>query len=201
MTVFGLIYKFEASLLAKFSDFWDGLAVRRALFLADEPRTILHLPCDSGQFWSLLTEKRERQIVAADSSPHKLVSAWNSHPKNTIERVRLLDISAFSIGLPDGSVDCILSMQYLQLIDDHASRLNWLREFHRVTRESVIISVETNSKTQFLARPEELETEFRLADFSIQCYITRIPLIDFNRVYILRKIDPPLHLTKEKLAI
>ncbi len=58
-----------------------------------------------------------------------------------MKRVRPLQTSAFDIDLPDNAVDSIFCMRLLHHIGDPAHRLAILREFQRVTRDSVIISL------------------------------------------------------------
>jgi ubiquinone/menaquinone biosynthesis C-methylase UbiE len=133
-----LLYKRESDLLRALSNFWDRLIARRALFLADEPTTVLDSPCGDGRFWPLLAEKRDRKIIATDKSATMLVSAWNANPSKVVERVRL-HASSFAIGLADESVECIFSMHPFQGVDDASARLDLLREFHRITRDCFII--------------------------------------------------------------
>ncbi|OPB00925.1 hypothetical protein BFW87_00505 [Pseudomonas fluorescens] len=212
MVDMGMFYKLAFGLLRKVSDFWDRLIARRALLLADEPRTVLDSPCGDGRFWSLLAEKSDRRIIAADESPNKLVTAWNINTSKVIKRVRLLRTSAFTIDLSGESVDCIFSMRPFRLVGESSARLNLLREFHRITRDCLIISIEVernphlcsnqqsppeqekNGDHRILTPPAEIESEFRLAGFIIQQYIVRLPRLDLQRIYILRKHKIHLHL-------
>lgn len=185
-----LLYKRESDLLRALSNFWDRLIARRALFLADEPTTVLDSPCGDGRFWPLLAEKRDRKIIATDKSATMLVSAWNANPSRVVERVRL-HAPSFAMGLADASVDCIFSMRPFQGLVDASARLDLLREFHRITRDCLIISVDVKGDPSSGANGdpghERIESEFRLAGFTLQHYIVRLPPFDLCRTYILRK--------------
>ncbi len=89
-----------------------------------------------------------------------LATAMASQPQHITEHVRTLQTSAFAIDLPDNSVDSIFCMRLLHHIQQPEHRLALLKEFHRTTRDSVIISlwVDGNYKAW---RRKELEKNAR----------------------------------------
>ena len=132
--------------------------------------------------------------------------ATQAQPANVVERVRPLQTSAFDIALPDNSVDSIFCMRLLHHIGEAEHRLAILREFQRVTRDSVILSlwVDGNFKAWKRKRAEKeraqegyqnrfvlpaatVEAEFEQAGFRVQEHLDFIPLYAMWRVYILRK--------------
>lgn len=127
-----------------------------------------------------------------------------------VKRVRALQTSAFAIDLPDNAVDCIFSMRLLHHIGEVEHRMALLREFQRVTRDSVIISlwVDGNFKAwkrkrmerkrlseggqegyqnRFVLPAATVEEEFRQAGFRVQEHLDFFPLYAMWRVYVLRK--------------
>lgn len=188
----------------------DVQLARKALALAGDPGVVLDLPCGAGRFWPLLAEKYNRMIIGADNSASMLEVASIAQPADVVKRVRHLQTSAFDIDLPDNAVDSIFCMRLLHHIGDATHRMALLKEFHRVSRDSVIVSlwVDGNVKAWRRKRLERLrvedagadgyqnrfvlpaatvEAEFEKAGFSVQQHLDFIPLYAMWRVYILRK--------------
>jgi ubiquinone/menaquinone biosynthesis C-methylase UbiE len=189
----------------------DEQMARHALTCAGDPGLVLDLPCGAGRFWSLLAEKPNRIIIGADNSSEMLKTAFEFQPADIVKRVKPLQTSAFDIELPDCAVDCIFSMRLIHHIGESAHRLTMLKEFHRVTRETVILSmwVDGNFKSWKRKRQERqreaggrqggyqnrfvipravAEEEFRQAGFVIENKSDFIPLYAMWRVYVLRKV-------------
>ena len=188
----------------------DVQLARKALALAGDPGVVLDLPCGAGRFWPLLAEKHNRMIIGADNSASMLEVASIAQPADVVKRVRHLQTSAFDIDLPDNAVDSIFCMRLLHHIGDATHRMALLKEFHRVSRDGVIVSlwVDGNVKAWKRKRLERLrvedagadgyqnrfvlpaatvEAEFEKAGFSVQQHLDFIPLYAMWRVYILRK--------------
>lgn len=204
------LVKHQDGLSRRLSHQRDVQLARKALALAGEPGLVLDLPCGAGRFWPLLAEKPNREIIGADYSAAMLDLASLAQPADVVKRVRRLQTSAFEIDLPDNSVDNIFSMRLLHHIGDSSHRMALLREFHRVTRDSVIISlwVDGNFKAwkrkrlerkrgkhngaesyqnRFVLPAETVETEFEKVGFTVQKYFDFAPLYAMWRVYVLRK--------------
>lgn len=202
--------KHQDGLSRKLSHRRDEQLARRALELAGEPGLVLDLPCGAGRFWPLLAEKANRVIIGADNSADMLEIACKSQPPEIVERVRPLQTSAFAIDLPDNAVDSIFSMRLMHHIGEAAHRMTLLKEFHRVTRDSVIVSlwVDGNFKAwrrkklerrrgqgvgqesyqnRFVLPAATVEKEFVQAGFQIQERLDFLPLYAMWRVYLLRK--------------
>jgi ubiquinone/menaquinone biosynthesis C-methylase UbiE len=184
----------------------DEQLARKALTLAGEPGLVLDLPSGAGRFWPLLAEKPNRVIIGADNSESMLKIATQSQPAEVVKRVQPLHTSAFDIALPDNAVDSIFCMRLLHHIGEAEHRLAILREFERVTRDSVIVSlwVDGNFKAWKRKRAEKargqegyqnrfvlpaatVEKEFEQAGFRIQEQLDFLPLYAMWRVYVLRK--------------
>ena len=202
--------KHQDGLARKLSHYRDQQLARRALALAGEPNLVLDLPCGAGRFWPMLAEQPNRIILAADNSADMLNVARASQPAPITEHVRTFQTSAFAIDLPDNSVDSIFCMRLLHHIEEPEHRLALLREFHRTTRDSVIISlwVDGNykawrrkslekqrlqedpcykSRNRFVISQNTVEQEFIQAGFSIQNHLDFLPGYSMWRVYVLRK--------------
>ena len=133
--------KHQDGLARRLSHKRDEQLARKALALAGEPGLVLDLPCGAGRFWPLLAEKPNRVIIGADNSESMLKIATQAQPADVVKRVQTLHTSAFDIALPDNAVDSIFCMRLLHHIGEAEHRLTILREFERVTRDSVILSL------------------------------------------------------------
>ncbi|QCY12946.1 class I SAM-dependent methyltransferase [Pseudomonas sp. MPC6] len=203
--------KHQDGLSRKLSHYRDVQMARDALHKAGDPGLVLDLPCGAGRFWPLLAENSNRIIIGADNSPDMITTALENQPADIVKRVKPLETSAFAIDLPGNSVDCIFSMRLIHHIGESAHRLAMLQEFHRVTRDTVILSmwVDGNFKSWKRRRHEQrrkargeqseyqnrfviprsvAETEFKQAGFAIDSKSDFIPFYAMWRVYVLRKI-------------
>ncbi|EJM16169.1 methylase involved in ubiquinone/menaquinone biosynthesis [Pseudomonas sp. GM18] len=198
--------KHQVGLGRRLSQWRDEHLARKALALAGEPGLVLDLPCGAGRFWPLLAEKHNRVIIGADNSVSMLKTAMRTQPADVVKRVQPLHTSAFDIALPDNAVDSIFCMRLLHHIGEAEQRLTILREFERVTRDSVIVSlwVDGNFKAWKRKRAEKrcgqegyqnrfvlpvatVEKEFEQVGFRIQEQLDFLPLYAMRRVYVLRK--------------
>jgi ubiquinone/menaquinone biosynthesis C-methylase UbiE len=125
----------------RLSDRIEHRMAQRALRLAGNPASILDIPCGTGRFWSMLAEDPRRELLAADYSPAMLEIAGKVREPEIVRRFRLLQCSAFAITQPDSSVDCIFSIRLMHHIGESANRVAMLKEFHRVTRDSAVVSL------------------------------------------------------------
>ncbi|SCZ09533.1 MULTISPECIES: class I SAM-dependent methyltransferase [unclassified Pseudomonas] len=199
-------HKHRRGLSRRLSNQRDQQLARRALALVGDPGLVLDLPCGAGRFWSLLAEKPNRVIIGADNSEAMLSTALEAQPTDVVKRVRPLHTSAFDIALPDNAVDSIFCMRLLHHIGEPSHRLAILKEFERVSRDSVIVSlwVDGNFKAwkrkrlertrgqkdyqnRFVLPTDTVEEEFRQAGFRIQERLDFLPLYAMWRVYVLRK--------------
>lgn len=204
------LHKHRHGLSRRLSNWRDMQLARKALEIAGEPGLVLDLPCGAGRFWPVLAEKQNRVIIAADNSESMLRTAAKAQPMDIVERIELRQMSAFDTGLADNTIDTIFCMRLLHHIGDAEYRLALLSEFHRVTRETVIISLwvdgnfkawrrkrqEQKRKAQnkvqayqnrFVLPEKTIEAEFAQAGFSIQARLDFLPLYAMWRVYVLRK--------------
>ncbi|WP_130912037.1 class I SAM-dependent methyltransferase [Pseudomonas sp. Sample_9] len=198
--------KHQESLGRRLSHWRDEQVGRKALALAGDPGLVLDLPCGAGRFWPMLAEKPNRVIIGADNSESMIKTALRGQPAEVVKRVQPLHTSAFDIALPDNSVDSIFCMRLLHHIGEAEHRRVILREFERVSRDSVIVSlwVDGNFKAwkrkraererpshdyqnRFLIPAATIEKEFEQAGFRIQEQLDFIPLYAMWRVYVLRK--------------
>ena len=200
------LQKHKESLGRRLSHWRDEQVARKALALAGDPGLVLDLPCGAGRFWPMLAEKPNRVIIGADNSESMIKTALQGQPADVVKRVQPLHTSAFDIALPDNSVDSIFCMRLLHHVGQAEHRRVILREFERVTRDSVVVSlwVDGNFKAwkrkraerarpshdyqnRFLIPAATIEKEFEQAGFRIQEQLDFIPLYAMWRVYVLRK--------------
>lgn len=206
------LHKHQDGLARRLSHWRDEQLARQALRLAGEPNLVLDLPCGAGRFWPLLAEQSNRVILAADNSEDMLATALAAQPEAVVARVKAFQTSAFAIDLGDNAVDSIFCMRLLHHIADPAHRLAMLREFKRVTRDSLIVSlwVDGNYKAwkrrrlearraaegramdnqnRFVIARSTVEAEFRQVGFDILGHRDFLPGYAMWRVYVLRKGD------------
>ncbi|MGZ7458922.1 class I SAM-dependent methyltransferase [Pseudomonas sp. Ma2-10] len=180
--------------------FWrDEQLVRNALKAAGEPGLVLDLACGVGRFWPVLAEHANRVILAADPSQDILDHARTHHPQNLLKRVKTFQSSAFTIGLSANAVDCIFCMQLFQHIACPEHRLAMLKEFYRVSRDTVIVAVrldahfkgrctgEPGVAARPLANKADVEAEFKRAGLHVLSHQDFLPGCARMRVYVLRK--------------
>lgn len=201
--------KHRSGLRRRLSNRRDQQLARNALALAGEPQWVLDLPCGAGRFWETLGEQPNRQIIAADNSAAMLDVALRHCPAGLRTRIRPLHTSAFAIDLPDDSVDSVFCMRLLHHIGEPEHRLAMLREFHRVTRDSVILSLwvdgnylswrrrrqeaqrrrcgKASYQNRYVLPRATAEAEFAAAGFEIAGHLDFLPLHSMWRVYVLRR--------------
>ena len=126
--------------------------------------------------------------------------------REILYRVESFQTSAFAIDMGDNAVDNIFCMRLLHHIADPAHRLAMLHEFHRVTRDTLIVSlwVDGNYKAwkrkrlerrrpakdnqnRFVVARSVIEAEFAEAGFDILDRNDFLPGYAMWRVYVLRK--------------
>jgi ubiquinone/menaquinone biosynthesis C-methylase UbiE len=180
-----------------------------ALALAGHPATILDLPCGTGRFWPLLARKRDRTILAADNSEAMLSVAREVNPPELLARVKTFPYSAFDIQMGNDSVDHIFCMRLLHHITRPEDRVAMLKEFHRVTRDTVAVSLWVDGNYKALQRRKlearrtyktyqnrivlnraVVEREFTDAGFVIAGHIDFLKFYAMWRVYVLKKKTP-----------
>lgn len=198
--------KHQDGLARRLSHWRDEQLAREALKLAGDPDLVLDLPCGAGRFWPLLAEQPNRMIFAADNSADMLATARASQPLHIVNRIETFRTSAFDIDMADNVVDSIFCMRLLHHIAAPAHRLAMLREFHRVTRDTLILSlwVDGNFKSwkrkrlerrrpakdnqnRFVVPRRQIEAEFAEAGFEIVGHRDFLPGYAMWRVYVLRK--------------
>jgi cyclopropane fatty-acyl-phospholipid synthase-like methyltransferase len=188
----------------------DEQLARHALKVAGDPGLVLALPTGAGCFWPVLTEHTNRVVLAADHSLEMLAIAESSFPAEKLKRIKTFQTSPLSIDLSANAVDCIFCMRLFHHVADSDQRSAILREFHRVTRDTVIVSlwVDGNIKAwrrkrlergrasaepiaskmnRFVVSRGAIEAEFEQAGFQILGHHDVLPGYAMWRVYVLRK--------------
>lgn len=204
--------KHQDGLARRLSHWRDEQVARHALQLAEQPDLVLDLPCGAGRFWPVLAEQPNRVIIAADNSSAMLTAARAAQPTAIVARVTCLQTSAFAIELGSNAVDCIFCIRLLHHVESPEHRLAILREFHRVSRDTVILSLwvdgnykawrrrrleqrriaqgrPTQNQNRFVVAKQVIEQEFKQTGFQILGHLDFLPGYAMWRTYVLRKID------------
>jgi len=201
-------HKHQDGVMRRLSHWREETIARKALKLAGSPTLVLDLPCGAGRFWPLLCEQHNRVIFAADQSTQMLETARACQAPEVVARIKSFQTSALAIDLDDGSVDCIFCIRLLHHFNKEEQRRALLREFYRVTRDTLIVSlwVDGNykairrkrleqrraalgkvSQNRFVAGKKQIEAEFKQAGFQVVKALDFLPVYSQWRTYLLRK--------------
>lgn len=197
--------------------FWRRLSTwreidtaRKALVMAGRPRTVLDLPCGTGRFWEMLAEEPGRKIYAADNSQNMLDTGMAMRPATVTARIeKAFQCSAFATGLPDDFADCVFCIRLLHHIQKREDRVQMLKEFARISADTVIVSLWVDGnfrawryklnqerkmrergtaapRDRFMVERAEIESEFSAAGLKIVGHVDFIKYWDKWRTYVLR---------------
>lgn len=199
-------HKHTDGLARKLSNCRDQQIARKALKIAGNPTSVLDVPCGTGRFWDVLTQNPKRHVYASDNSQKMIDIGLQYREKQLTKKIHTFKASAFSLPLSDGYVDNIFCIRLLHHIGSSDDRLKLLKEFHRVSKSTVIVSlwVDGNVKAwkrkklesnrtkrhyqnRFVIPQRTIEKEFNEAGFNIKAYLDFIPKYAMWRTYILDK--------------
>ncbi|NQD35777.1 class I SAM-dependent methyltransferase [Permianibacter sp. IMCC34836] len=201
--------KHEAGFQRRFSNWLEQRAARKALATAGDPKSVIDLPCGAGRFWGLLAEKADRKLYAADYSQGMLDTCQRVHPPALMQRFECRQASAFDTQYPDSFVDCVFSMRLMHHVGQSKDRLVMLREFRRICRETVILSLWVdgnikawkrrrldakraaqgkNPNNRFVTPAAQFEAECREAGLQVVAHYDVLPFFLMWRIYVLRKV-------------
>lgn len=202
--------KHDRGLARQLSNWREHALARKALKLAGNPASVLDLPCGTGRFWDLLTEREDRRILVADNSQHMIDTGLRLRPPEITRQIAESHCcSAFATGLPDAAVESVFCFRLLHHIGKSEDRVRMLRELSRVAAKSVIVSlwVDGNFKAwrrrkieerraarrdeaeqnRFLVPAGQAEAEFRQAGLRVVGYSDFLPGYAMWRAYVLIK--------------
>ncbi|NIA19098.1 MAG: methyltransferase domain-containing protein [Xanthomonadaceae bacterium] len=204
-------FKHQKGLRRRLTNWREQRMARQGLQLAGNPQSILDLPCGAGRFWPLLASDPSRTLYAADNSQDMIETATRFQPPELVSRFTCFQTSAFNIDLSDASVDTIFCMRLLHHIAREEDRLAILREFHRVCRDSVCLSIWVDGnlqacrrkklelqrqarrieskkfKNRILLTKTQAESEYHQAGFKIIGHFDLLPKFSMWRLYVLKK--------------
>ena len=202
--------KHESGFWRRLSNWCEVGMARKALEIAGNPRHVLDLPCGTGRFWPMLLEKQDRRLWVGDNSRAMLDVGMAMRPASLTRRIeRIEQCSAFSTGLPDKAVDCVFCIRLLHHIGQSPDRVLILKEFARLSRETVIVSlwVDGNYRAyryrkqaarrarergvreytnRFLIERSQIEQDFAAAGLQVAGIVDFLKYWDKWRAYVLR---------------
>ena len=202
--------KHHASLGDRFITWRETAMVREALAMAGRPSTVLDLPCGTGRFWALLAEEPERRIYAADNSQAMIDEGLRMRPPAVTSRLAgTYQCSAFATGLPDKFVQCVCSIRLMHHIEKSEDRILMLKEFARVSADTVIVTLwvdgnfgawqrarleerrrragkDTGARNRLVIPRAQFEREIAAAGLQIVGHVDFLKRIDKKRAYVLR---------------
>ncbi len=201
--------KHEFEFWRRLSNWRDHQIARKALKMAGNPQSVLDVPCGTGRFWDVLAEDKQRVIHACDYNQTMIDTGLQFRPKEITQRLQTFQASAFDLPVPDGFVDNIFCIRFVHHLGSSADRLQLLKEFHRVSRDTVIVSlwVDGNLKAQrrslldasrghsrsyqnrFVIPTATIEAEFAAAGFKVVGRLDFLKYYHMWRTYVLRKTE------------
>ncbi len=199
--------KHQDNLRRKLTTWRETALAKKALKLAGNPTSVLDLPCGAGRFWPMLANAPRNKLFAADLSEDMLNIAETYQSPEIVNRFTLFQSSAFDIKLKDNAVDTIFCMRLLHHITTSENRVEILKEFHRVSNDTVIVSMWVEGNLQahnrkkleskratgrlqnrIVISAKQAEQEYRDAGFKIVKHLDVLPKISMWRFYILKKV-------------
>jgi len=200
--------KHRASASRRVSNYLEQRMANKALQLATNVSSCLDLPCGTGRFWDRLFLSGVQDLIAADYSYDMLNLAARVRPLEQVKKTKLLRTSAFAIDLPDQSVDLLFCMRLLHHIGMPEDRSTILKEFSRVARGEILVSlwvdgnlqasrrkkqeakrVRTSYQNRFIVPADQFEAEVTLgAGLEIVGHVDLLPGISMWRTYVLRSV-------------
>jgi len=186
----------------------EAAMIRQALDLAGQPNSILDIPCGTGRLWPVLLEKAHRMLIGADDCADMLAVAQAEFPATGTGKLRYVQTVPETINLHDSAVDCIFCVRLFSRVGNATHRQQILREFHRVTRDTLILSLWVDGNLQawrrraamrspspdenmphfrFAVARQQIEAEFAAAGFDRLGHFDLFPLCHMTRTYVLRK--------------
>lgn len=192
----------------RLSDWRDHQIARKALRIAGNPREVLDVPCGTGRFWDVLAEDHDRVIHASDYNQIMIDTGLANHPREITGRIRSFQSTAFDLPVPDNFVDNIFSIRFVHHLGEAEDRLRLFKEFHRVSRDTVILSMWVDGNIKAMARESlekkrpgrayqnrfvipvaTIEEEFARSGFSIVERLDFLRYYHMWRTYVLRKTN------------
>ena len=199
--------KHENGFWRKLSNWRDHQIARKALRLAGNPKSVLDTPCGTGRFWDVLAEDAGRAIHASDYNQTMIDTGLANRAPEITSRIKAFQASAFDLPVSDNFVECIFCIRFVHHLGNPEDRMKLLREFHRVSSDSVIVSlwVDGNLKAtarksleqrrskrsyqnRFVIPVETIEQEFAAAGFLIGARLDFLKYYHMWRTYVLRKM-------------
>jgi ubiquinone/menaquinone biosynthesis C-methylase UbiE len=194
------------SMIARFITWRERKCVSKALYYAGSPVTALDLPCGTGRFWPAFAGAGVIRLIAADNSADMLEVAEHNRIDEEIPR-ELLKCSAFSIALPDNSVEISICLRFFHRLAMGNDRRILLDELKRVSSSGYVLlstmvsgNLVGNRKIRkkagaatpgygrrFVRTPADVDAEFLENGFRIVRHYDSVPGIDCWRFYLLHE--------------
>lgn len=198
--------KHEGGFWRRLSNWRDHQVAKKALQLAGNPKSVLDTPCGTGRFWDVLAEDPKRIIYASDYNQPMIDTGLQNRPQEITKRIEAFQASIFELPVPDNFVENIFCIRFIHHLGKSEDRLRLLKELHRVTSDTVIISlwVDGNLKAmqrkslekrrasrsydnRFVIPAPVIEKEFQDSGFTVVGEVDFLKYYHMWRTYVLRK--------------
>jgi ubiquinone/menaquinone biosynthesis C-methylase UbiE len=143
-------------------DVLEQWSVRQMLWHLGYPEVILQVPCGHGRFLPLLTEMTRRTVLAMDTDRALLEATRAAQPHGVAGQVETRVGSPFEMQADDQSVDCVVTLDFVQHLVRDEDRAAFLRECHRVTRRGLCVGLPVDGNLAAFGR-RQLSHRYYLA--------------------------------------
>jgi ubiquinone/menaquinone biosynthesis C-methylase UbiE len=185
---------------------YERQMLKRSLKQAGSPLTILDIPCGNGRFWPTMQHHSKVAIIGADYNPAMIDVAYETKQHDGIKQLTAVVASAYKIPLADNAVENICCLRLIHHMGSLKERADLLNELHRVTSNTVCLSLQVNGNWYSRSRLAEqnrepnktfrkyifykklIEQELRDAGFIILGYADKFKGLSAWRSYTLKKV-------------
>lgn len=192
----------------KLSDWRDQQIAKKALKIAGNPKNVLDVPCGTGRFWQTLIDSGVQNLHICDYSQNMIDTGMHFRPAAITSQIKsAVQGSAFDIPVADQFVDSIFCIRFVHHVAESKDRIKLLKEFHRVSKDTAIISlwVDGNYKSWLRKKLESkrdsrsyqnriiipqsvIEAEFKACGFEIVAKLDFLKFYHMWRTYVIKKI-------------
>ncbi len=183
--------------------------LKRSLKQAGQPLNILDIPCGNGRFWPTMQLHPEVRVIGADYNPAMIAMAYEAKQDKGIAHLTSVVASAYRIPLADNAIENICCLRLIHHMATLKERAELLAELHRVTSNTVCISLQVNGNwyarkrlpkqkknpnkvfRKYIFYKKLIEQEFRDAGFIVLGSADKFKGFSAWRSYTLKKVHQP----------
>ena len=203
--------KFRRGLPRLIANLLEKYMVYRALkAISGKTSSILDYPCGTGRFWNTIGKFKFSKFYVADYNKSMISVGLNRRGKVVSKITDSFRDSIFKTILKTNFVDVIASIRFIHHISKSEDRIKVLKEYRRITKKYLIISLWTDGnylayrhkrklikkrkkdpayqpRDRVLIPQKQFLKEVELAGFKVEKRISMLPLYEKWNIFILKK--------------